>query len=290
MTALRETARAKLNLTLEVAGRRPDGFHELLSLVAFAAVGDEIEFEPGGALVLVLEVEGPRASALDRDNLIVNAARAAAAKVPSLQLGRFRLVKRLPVASGLGGGSADAAAALRLISRANPGALPRAILAELAASLGSDVAVCLTSRPALISGRGEKVEPVSGFPRCGVLLANPGQPLATKAVYAALRAKPLAAPRPHSERLDFHGDFGALLAYAMPRGNDLERPAAELMPEIGKVLAALRALDGARLARLSGSGPTCFGLFASEQEASRAGAKLAAERPDWWIAAAALGA
>ncbi len=287
MTALRDTGRAKLNLTLDVLGRRADGFHELNSLVAFATLGDEVEFEPHGPLEL--SVEGPFARTLGGDNLIVKAARAAADMVPGLKLGRFRLIKILPVASGLGGGSADAAAALRLIARANDGALSEPALTELAPKLGSDVTVCLFSRPALIAGRGEKVEPVSGFPPCGVLLVNPGQALATEAVYAALRAAPLAAaPRPLAERRDFHGDFEALLAYATPRGNDLEGPAAQLVPEIRAVLAALVTLDGVRLARLSGSGPTCFALFASEPEAQRAGARLTAEFPAWWIAAAAL--
>jgi len=287
MTALRDTGRAKLNLTLDVLGRRADGFHELNSLVAFATLGDEVEFEPHGPLEL--SVEGPFARTLGGDNLIIKAARAAADMVPGLKLGRFRLIKILPVASGLGGGSADAAAALRLIARANDGALSEPALTELAPKLGSDVSVCLFSRPALIAGRGEKVEPVSGFPPCGVLLANPGQALATEAVYAALRAAPLAAaPRPLAERLDFHRDFEALLAYATPRGNDLEGPAAQLVPEIRAVLAALVTLDGVRLARLSGSGPSCFALFASEPEAQRAGARLTAEFPAWWIASAAL--
>ena len=289
MTALRDTGQAKLNLTLEVLGRHADGFHELRSLVAFAPLGDEVEFDPHGPLDLV--VEGRFAEALGGDNLIIKAARAASNKVPGLKLGRFRLVKMLPVASGLGGGSADAAAALRLIARANSGVLTEATLAELAPQLGSDVSVCLKSRPALISGRGENVEPVAGFPSCGVLLANPGRPLATEAVYAALRAEPLAPPpRPRSESLDFHDDFEALLAYATPRGNDLEPPAAQLVPEIREVLAALLALDGVRLARLSGSGPTCFALFASEHDAKHVGARLAAKFPNWWIAASALGA
>ena len=288
MTALRDTGCAKLNLTLDVLGRRADGFHELRSLVAFASLGDEVEFDPPGPLGLT--VEGRFAEALGGDNLIIKAALLASNKVPGLKLGRFRLVKMLPVASGLGGGSADAAAALRLVARANGGALHDATLAELAPQLGSDVSVCLRSRPALISGRGEMVEPVAGFPSCGVLLANPGRPLATEAVYAALRAEPLApSPRPRSERLDFHDDFEALLAYVTPRGNDLERPAAQLVPEIRDVLAALLALDGVLLARLSGSGPTCFALFASESDDTHAGARLVAEFPKWWIAASALG-
>lgn len=288
MTALRETGWAKLNLTLEVLGRRADGFHELRSLVAFAGLGDEVELEPDGALEL--QVEGPFAHALGGDNLILKGAKAALDRTPNLRLGCFRLVKLLPVAAGLGGGSADAAAALRLIARANGGALPEGALAELAPKLGSDVAVCLDSRPALITGRGEKVERVRGFPSCGVLLANPGPPLATEAVYAALRAAPLAtAPRQAAETLDFGGDFASLLDYARPRGNDLEAPAARLTPEIREVLAALVALEGVGIARLSGSGPTCFALFATEAEAKRAAASLAAVHPAWWIAATKLG-
>jgi len=287
MTALRETGWAKLNLTLEVLGRRADGFHELRSLVAFAGLGDEVELEPDGALEL--KVEGPFAHALGGDNLILKAAKAALDLAPNLRLGCFRLVKLLPVAAGLGGGSADAAAALRLIARANGGALTEAQLAELAPKLGSDVTVCLDSQPALITGRGEKVEAVSGFPSCGVLLANPGSPLATEAVYAALRAAPLAAPpRQAAEKLDFQGDFARLLDYARPRGNDLEAPAARLTPEIREVLAALVTLQGVRIARLSGSGPTCFALFATEDEAKRAALKLASEFPKWWIVATSL--
>lgn len=288
MTTLRDTARAKLNLTLEVLGRRGDGFHELSSLVAFAKLGDDIAIEPGRTLEL--EADGPFAAALGPDNLILEAAEAALAKAPGLKLGRFRLTKRLPVAAGLGGGSADAAAALRLLARANRGLLPDQTIYAIAARLGSDVTACLLSRPALVTGRGERVEPVTGFPACGVLFANPRQPLATEAVYALLGAAPLHAPPSHAGTLDFRNEFEALLAYLTPRGNDLEGPAAQLVPEIKEVHAALLTLDGVRLARLTGSGPTCFALFASEAAAKRAGARLAAEFPDWWIAAAALAA
>jgi 4-diphosphocytidyl-2-C-methyl-D-erythritol kinase len=289
MISLRDTGWAKLNLTLEVLGRRPDGFHEIKSLVAFARLGDQLELEPQDSLDLV--VDGPFAHALGGDNLIIKAARAAKDKAPGLRLGRFRLVKNLPVAAGLGGGSADAAAALRLIARANAGTVTEAELAELAPKLGSDVSVCLASRPALITGRGEKVEPVIGFPACGVLLANPGRPLATEAVYAALRAEPLAPPLRHdAEMLSFEADFARLLDYALPRGNDLEAPAARLAPEIREVLAGLLTFDGVRLVRLSGSGPTCFALFASEEEAERAATKLSAEFPNWWVAASSLAA
>ena len=144
-------------------------------------------------------------------------------------------MKQLPVAAGLGGGSADAAAALRLIASANQGALSEAAMAAIAARLGSDVTVCLASRPALMTGRGERVEPVRGFPACGVLLANPGVPLSAAAVYAELRADDLRAPPlGHEGTPDFHGDFEQLLAYALSRLNDLEAPAARLVPEISE--------------------------------------------------------
>src|SRR5262245_39794595 len=287
MTALRDIGRAKVNLTLEVLGRRADGFHELKSLVAFANLGDRLALDPGDSLDL--EFEGPFAAALGPDNLILEAGRAARARVPDLKCGRFRLAKFLPVASGLGGGSADAAAALRLIARANPTLVNEGILAELATKLGSDVRICLKSLPALMTGRGEKVEPVHGFPSCGVVLANPGKALATKAVYAALDAKPLAAePRDDIEWLDFGGSFDALLGYALPRRNDLEAPAAKLVPDIRAVLAGLASLRGVRLASLSGSGPTCFALFPSEDGAKLAAGELAAAHPSWWIAAGAL--
>src|SRR4029453_9619698 len=287
MTALRDIGRAKINLTLEVLGRRADGFHGLKSLVAFANFGDRLALDPGDDLDL--EIEGPFAAALGPGNLILDAGRAARARVPDLPPGRFHLAKLLPVASGLGGGSADAAAALRLIARANPRLIDKGILADLALKLGSDVRVCLDSRPALMTARGEKVVPVQGFPPCGVVLANPGKALATKAVYAALGAKPLAAdPSDEVERLDFGGSFDALAAYALPRGNDLEAPAANLVPDIRAVLAALPALKGARLAGLSGSGPTCFALFPTEDDAKLAAGELAAAHPSWWIAAGAL--
>ena len=288
MSALRDTAWAKLNLTLEVLGRRADGFHELRSLVAFTRLGDPVELEPQDALELV--IEGPFAQALGGNNLILKAAKAASELVPGLRLGRFRLTKTLPVAGGVGGGSADAGAALRLIARANEGSITEAQLATLASGLGSDVRVCLESRPALVTGRGEHVTPAGGFPSCGVLLANPGVPLATEAVFAALRAPAFTPPALRQEpALDFHGDFAAMLDYALPRGNDLEPPAARLVPEIREVLASLLALSGVRLARMSGSGPTCFALFATEAEAVQARATLAAQRPAWWIAASTLG-
>lgn len=288
MMALREIARAKLNLTLEVLGRRGDGYHELRSLVAFADLGDLVELVPGSTFALA--TEGPFGDALKGGNLVLATAEAAKSMLPTIELGRFRLIKTLPVAAGLGGGSADAAATLRLLARANPGALDRDALTKLAARLGSDVTVCLESRPALMTGRGERVTAVYGMPVCGVVLANPGLPLATASVYGALNAPPLSAPPPRADETpDFAGSFQRLIDYASARGNDLEQAALGLASTIGEVLTALRRLEGARLVRLSGSGPTCFALFASKDEAQRAAASLQASHPAWWVAASTFG-
>jgi 4-diphosphocytidyl-2-C-methyl-D-erythritol kinase len=282
-----EAAKAKLNLTLRVSGRRSDGYHEIESLVAFAALGDELRFEPGDGFQLA--VEGPFAGGLSGPNLIATAAHAAKALAPDIRLGAFTLRKTLPVAAGLGGGSADAAAALRLLARANPTLLDIQALRALAAGIGSDVTVCLDSAPALMTGRGEMVDPVEGLPSCGVVLANPDVRLATADVYAALQAPLAATNAPSSAPLDFGGSFEELIAYASPRGNDLEAAALRLAPVIGTVLDELARLDGARLVRLSGSGPTCFALFASADEAERAAAITQSRHEDWWIAATALG-
>jgi len=255
--------------------------------VAFAGVGDTVELSPQDGLDL--RVEGPFGAALGGSNLIIEAAQAAKARASGLTLGRFRLVKMLPVAAGVGGGSADAAAALRLIALANDGALTDAEASALAPELGSDVAVCLKSKPAVITGRGEIVSAVEGFPSCGVVLVNPGVPLATAEVYGALDAAPLDAPPEDVASPDFAGDFERLMDYASLRGNDLEQVAARLAPEVRNVLAALSGLEGARLARLSGSGATCFAVFATPREAHRAATMLAQREPDWWIASSMLG-
>jgi 4-diphosphocytidyl-2-C-methyl-D-erythritol kinase len=199
------------------------------------------------------------------------------------------LIKELPIASGIGGGSADAAAALRLLSRANPGKLQPKLLGEIASRLGSDVTGCLASKPALMTGRGEEVREISGFPVCGVLLANPGVELATAKVYDALNAKPC---RENDNRAgtvpQFGGSFEKLIDYAQARGNDLEAPALKLAPAIGEVLALLTEL-GPSLVRLSGSGATCFALFDSLQEAASAGLALSRRQSNWWVKAGSLG-
>ena len=286
MTTLQENASAKLNLSLEVLGRRGDGFHQIRSLVAFATIGDVVSLQPADALSLT--ADGPFAGDLSGDNLILQAAHGVRAAFPSLALGHFRLEKNLPVASGIGGGSADAAAALRLIAAANGGAPAYEELLVIAASLGSDVPVCVASCPTLMTGRGEILRAVRGFPSCGVVLANPGVPLSAAEVYRALNAQPLAASDAEMDAPDFAASFDAFLDYLITRPNDLQGPAMRLAPVIGDVLAALEALPGARLARMSGSGATCFALFAVRAEAEAAKSLMAEAYPDWWLAAGGL--
>jgi len=288
MTALRDTAKAKLNLTLEVLGRRADSYHEVRSLVGFTELGDSVALEPGDELALA--VDGPFAGALEGDNLIIAAAEATKSEAPGIALGRFELTKSLPVAAGLGGGSADAAAALRLLAEANPETLSATALVEIAGRLGSDVTACLASRPALMTGRGEQVAEIRGMPACGVVLVNPGLPLATASVYCALNAAPISARTSEEAVPNFGGSFERLIDYAAPRGNDLAAAAMRLAPVTGEILTALRRLNGARLVQLAGSGPTCFALLATEDEAKRGAASLQAAHPSWWIAATTLDA
>jgi 4-diphosphocytidyl-2-C-methyl-D-erythritol kinase len=280
-----EKAPAKVNLTLRVLGRRADGYHEIESVVAFAGVGDAVTFRPGGALALA--VSGPTAAAAGdvADNLVLKAARALAERVEGLKLGRFTLSKRLPVSAGLGGGSADAAAALRLLARANRMTPDDPRLMQAARATGADVPVCLSPRVRLMRGIGDILSDPLDLPRLFALLVNPGVAVATKDVFAALNvpsAEPLAQAGTPA------GSAG-LLAEITNGRNDLEGPAIELEPAIAQVLAVLRKLPGCRLARMSGSGATCFGLFDSTRAASAAARTLRVGYPAWWTRATVLG-
>jgi 4-diphosphocytidyl-2-C-methyl-D-erythritol kinase len=279
-----EFAAAKVNLTLRVLGRRADGYHELESLVAFADVGDELGFTPGSALGL--DVQGPRASAVgpSTDNLVLKAARALAALVPGLKLGRFHLTKTLPVAAGLGGGSADAAAALRLLARANAISTNDVRLAAAARATGADVPVCLDPRPRVMRGIGEVLSAPVVLPPLDAVLINPGVALATKDVFAGLNF-PTSGEHSSSPSMAEHAPLQAIYDGV----NDLEPPALALQPVIADVLAALRASDGCRVARMSGSGATCFGVFDTAGAASAAADALAAARPAWWVRKTSLG-
>lgn len=275
--AVSEAAPAKLNLYLHVLGRRDDGYHILDSLVAFAAAGDVLHCAPAEDLSLVLT--GPFAPALsgEADNLVLRAARALAAACGVPPRARITLEKRLPVASGIGGGSADAAAALRALCRlwgVTPGA---ATLARIALSLGADVPVCLESRPLRMGGIGERLQPAPALPDCGVLLVNPGIAVATASVFRG-RVGEFSEPAVLPVRWD---DAAAMAADLRVLRNDLEAPARALAPVIGTVLDALAAQPGCLLARMSGSGATCFGVFRYAAAAAQAARGLA--REGWWM-------
>jgi 4-diphosphocytidyl-2-C-methyl-D-erythritol kinase len=284
-----EPAPAKVNLTLRVLGRRADGYHEIESLVVFAAVGDALTFTPGPELALA--VRGPTAVASGEvgDNLVLKACRALAAGGAGLRVGRFVLRKRLPVAAGVGGGSADAAAALRLLARANRIVLDDARIMAAARATGADVPVCIDPRPRVMSGIGEILSRPLQIARLPAVLVNPRVSVPTRDVFAALAAPPLAAsPQPPAVAA-IEGDRAELLAYLAQCGNDLEAPALKLHPAIGQTLASLRSLDGCRLARMSGSGATCFAVFDSGRAAADAARALRARHPQWWVRPTTLG-
>jgi 4-diphosphocytidyl-2-C-methyl-D-erythritol kinase len=283
--AVEELAPAKVNLDLHVVRRRADGYHELDSLTAFAAFGDRLAFHEHDRLEL--ELGGPFAAPLaaEADNLVLRAARALAACAGCQPAVRITLDKRLPVAAGLGGGSADAAATLRGLNRLWRLDMTPADLEGLAAALGADVPVCLVARAARLRGVGERVEPWDGLPRLPVLLVNPGLPLATAAVFGALERTTTPAGRawPPPAAPD------ALLEWLRAGVNHLEAPAMRLLPPIREVLAMLAAQDGCTLARMSGSGATCFGLFATVAARDDAAGAIGGARPGWWLAASTLG-
>jgi 4-diphosphocytidyl-2-C-methyl-D-erythritol kinase len=282
---VRRAAPAKLNLYLHVLGRRADGYHLLDSLVAFADVADVVTAQPAPALSL--EITGPFAGALRDDpseNLVWRAAMALAERAGIAPKAALMLEKNLPVASGIGGGSSDAAAALKAL-----GELWRLDLGErpfqgLGASLGADVPVCLFGEPAWIGGIGEAVAPAPSLPPCSVVLANPGLSLATPAVFKA-RTGGFSEPA----RFDAApADAAALARLVETRRNDLTAPALALAPGISQVLGALEAEPGALVARMSGSGATCFALFADGSAAQAAAQRLSATHPGWWVAAGKL--
>lgn len=290
-SVLTDHARAKVNLTLHVLGRRADGYHELESVVVFADCADTIELAESDRLTLA--VSGPRAAecgALD-DNLILRAARNLAGKVGNCRVGAFVLDKHLPAAAGIGGGSADAAAALRLLARHNGLALDDVRLREAAAATGADVPVCLASAACIMRGVGERITPLP-VPRLPAVLVNPGVPVATKDVFAALGLKPgqtgRHAPSVHDQWPDAKAGGGAWLAAIISGRNDLQAPAVQVQPVIADVLDALRTQTGCRLARMSGSGATCFGLFDNDAAASDAAKRLQAVQPRWWVQATTL--
>jgi len=281
-------APAKLNLFLHVGDKRPDGYHALQSLVAFADMSDVLEIAPASELSLT--ITGPFAAQVPRGttNLVLRAARALAERCAHAPLGAsIALEKNLPVAAGLGGGSADAAAALRALNRL--WALHRSEdeLIELARELGSDVPACVLSRPCWMEGRGEHVSPTVSLPPLHLVLVNPGVLLPTASVFASLNARTgISAMEPpgHIETL------WDLVAYLEDSGNDLESPATHLQPDIDHVLEALHHEPGCVFALMSGSGATCFGLFNDREYAEGAAGRIAQDHPHWWVKATRIAA
>lgn len=282
-----EPAPAKINLALHVTRRREDGYHDLESLVVFADVGDELTAEP--ASEDRLSVSGPFASTLGNGpgNLVLRAVAAFRERWPDLAPPGLdlHLVKNLPVAAGIGGGSADAAAALRIMARLASEPVPVPELADLAAGLGADVPACLLSRPVVARGVGEILAPLGEFPPCHVVLVNPLIPVVTADVFRRLRAHdnyPLPAlPSPMTRP----AQLGLWLSETR---NDLEPPAVKLVPEIGVLVDELAAAPGIILARMSGSGATVFGLFGAEGQAHEAASQMRRLHPDYWVGTAPL--
>ena len=271
-----ELAPAKVNLFLHVTGKRADGYHLLDSLAVFAGLADEVTYAPSGTLSLA--VTGPFAAALsgEADNLVLRAARRLADAAGVRARAALTLHKRIPVASGIGGGSADAAAALRLLCREWGVAPDAAELDRIAAGLGADIPVCLRDRPMRMRGVGEVLTPVPSLPECGLLLVNPGVKLATVAVFRARTGR----FSPAAELADQWDSAAAMAADLSRLTNDLEPPAIALVPAIGDVLTAIEASPGCLLARMSGSGATCFGIYANSRAAAAASECL--PRDDWW--------
>ena len=299
-------APAKINLYLHVVGRRDDGYHLLDSLVVFTAAaapdddiaGDDIadddiagdDIAVAWADDLTLSIDGPFAAALPSDgsNLVLQAA-AALAAAASATTGRsygarIRLTKRLPVASGIGGGSADAAAAIRALLRLWEISLPAEVLAALALRLGADLPMCLASRPAFVGGIGETIDAAPALPPCWLVLVNPGVALPTPQVFRH-RQGGFSPPARFATAPASAAALGELLA---ARGNDLSQPAIELCPAIAEVLAALAGCPGALLSRMSGSGASCFALFAAADAARAAAVALRRQHPAWWVCAATV--
>ena len=290
MNTVSVQARPKVNLFLHITGRRPDGYHLLESLVCFAETGDLVTADSADRLSLRITGAFGDDLATDRSNLVLRAASAlqdwALAAGLDARGVALHLEKRLPVASGIGGGSADAAAALNaLISLWNL-PIPRVDLEKLAVGLGADVPVCLDSETAVMRGIGEFLEAGPHIPPAWIVLANPMREVSTAAVFSALD---LSAPPLPSTLPTAFGDTASLAAWLSAESrNDLEGPARVLVPEIDTVLEVLSNTEGAHLARMSGSGATCFALYDGEAEAKAAAATLSSAHPNWWADAAAI--
>jgi len=287
LNGLHETAWAKINLSLTILGRRLDGYHELSSVVGFCDLGDQLILEPGRGFDLKLS--GRFASSIEGENLISHVVRALASDFGIDDIGVLHLEKNLPVGAGIGGGSADAAAFLRLMERRFDLSFSVDEQASFGQRFGADVPVCLLSKPAFMSGIGEVVRPLDKFPSMGILLVNPGVGISTKSIFHGLDCPQIeAGPKKNSVpslRFDCVRDVVEMMK-ACP--NDLLKACLKEAPIIGHVIEMIDGVPGCQIARLSGSGATCFGLFESF-ESARAGARsLKEEHEDWWVCASTL--
>ena len=282
-------APAKINLMLHVVGRRVDGYHELESLVAFAGLCDWVAFEPGGDLIL--DVLGPRAKEAGpvHENLVLGAARSLATHIPGVRLGRFRLIKRLPAAAGLGGGSADAAAALRLLAKGAGLSVDDPRVRASARTTGADVLACLSPQARSIRGIGDELGPAIRLPNIFAVLVNPHVQAPTPKVFAALDLTSESNKARSSRSSRAAGfDTAAVLDFRSLGGNDLESAAIRVAPPIAAVLKRLSQVPEARVTGMSGSGATCFALFSDRRSAAVARRIVAADHPEWWVEATGL--
>jgi 4-diphosphocytidyl-2-C-methyl-D-erythritol kinase len=277
-----EFAPAKINLALHVTGRRADGYHLLESLAVFTRYGDRVSIEPAERDEFT--VSGPYAPAVptDETNLILKARDALRGVVPSMATApvAIRLEKNLPIASGIGGGSSDAAAALRGLVKFWGLDVEHEALTRIGAALGADLPMCLAAKPLVARGTGDELSPVAGFPALGLVLVNPDVAVSTPAVFAALQQRDNEALPPLPPHIDFH----TLRNWLEITRNDLEDAARSIEPSIGAAKAALMKAD-AGFARMSGSGATCFGLFETGNVAKRAAASIRSRHPGWFVAA-----
>ena len=279
-------APAKINLTLRVIGRRTDGYHEVESLVGFAGLFDWLAFEPGDDLIL--EVLGPRADEAGpiHENLVLRAARSLAAHMPGLRLGRFRLIKRLPIAAGLGGGSADAAAALRLLADEAGLRVDDPRVCASAQATGADVMACLSPQARVIRGIGDKLGPEIRLPNIFAVLVNPQVQVPTPKVFAVFDLASVSTIESRPRSLPIAGSGAtAVLDFLSRSRNDLETAAIRVAPAIAAVLKRLSQVPEVKATGMSGSGATCFALFADRRRAAAARRVIAAEHPGWWVEA-----
>ena len=280
--AIAAFAPAKINLFLHVGEKRSDGFHELESLVVFVAAGDTLSFAPSRELTLTVEGRFAEGLKTEGDNLVLRAARALAARAGREAGAAIALTKNLPIASGIGGGSADAAATLRGLTRLWALDLSWQELRAVAETLGSDVPVCVESRSSWMEGRGERVTAAPALPEMAMVLVNPGVAVPTADVFRALKTRRGTGMPARPARLSSPRE---LIAFLRTTANDLEAPARALAPAIGEVLAELSRMPGVAFWRMSGSGATCFALFDNESEAEMAATALAHSHADWWVQA-----